>query len=269
MQPLPNNSLILGGYSNSYKSNTKKTNFYGATDYWFLKLLPTGGRQWDKTIAGGGGADYLMSVQQTKDKGFILGGYSNSNIGNNKTENSRGDYDYWIVKTDSLGNVQWDKTIGGNADDILTTVYEVDSNRYVVAGTSASSQSGDKSVGNIGSSATDYWVITLGATSSTDKITTTKKVTGITPKNNQSNLDIMPNPVKNLLTIKYSTTSTVNSKINFDVFAANGTKVLQTTLTASDKEIMHSFNVANLSSGSYFAVMYDGNSKITKTFTKE
>ena len=68
--------------------------------------------------------DYLTSVQQTSDHGFILGGYSNSNRGDSKTENAKGGWDYWIVKTDSLGNELWDKTIGGNNDDKLAGIYE-------------------------------------------------------------------------------------------------------------------------------------------------
>ena len=247
----------MGGYSNSYKSNTKKTNFFGVTDYWLLKLLPNGKKQWDKTIAGGGGGDYLMSVKQTKDKGFILGGYSNSNIGINKTENSRGGYDYWIVKTDSVGKVQWDKTIGGNADDKLTAVYEVDSNRYVVAGTSSSAQSGDKNMGVIGSNGTDFWVMTLG--------TETSAV--VTSGYNQYKLEIMPNPVKDVLTIRYN--AAANDRVSFVIYAADGKTVLQSTLTAVSQESTRSFNVANLPGGSYFAVMYVGNDKVTKTFIKE
>ena len=259
MQPLADRSIILGGYSNSYKSDTKKTNFFGATDYWLLKLLPNGKKQWDKTIAGGGGGDYLMSVQQTKDKGFILGGYSNSKTGVNKTENSRGGYDYWIVKTDSLGRVQWDKTIGGNADDKLTAVYEVDSNRYVVAGTSASAKSGDKNMGVIGPNGTDFWVLALD----------TPAPVGVTPEYSQSKLEIMPNPVKDILTIRYNAAAIDKHNVSFVIYAADGKAVLQSTLTAVSQESTLSFNVANLPSGSYFAVMYTGNDKVTKAFIKE
>ncbi len=30
-----------------------------------------------------------------------------------------GGYDYWIVKTDSIGNIQWQNTIGGSINDEL------------------------------------------------------------------------------------------------------------------------------------------------------
>ena len=53
--------------------------------------------QWENTI-GGNTTDELISVQQTNDGGYILGGHSWSDISGDKTENSNGEVDYWIVK---------------------------------------------------------------------------------------------------------------------------------------------------------------------------
>jgi hypothetical protein len=69
-------------------------------DYWIVKIDSIGSIQWQNTI-GGSDYDYLRSIQQTSDGGFILGGYSASNISGDKTENCLGVFDYWIVKTDS------------------------------------------------------------------------------------------------------------------------------------------------------------------------
>jgi len=266
MQALPDNSCILGGYSNSYKSNSKKDNFYGVTDFWVIKLKSDGSKQWDKTIAGGAGGDYLMSVQQTKDKGFILGGYSNSNAGHNKTANSKGGYDYWIVKIDSLGKVQWDKTIGGNGDDILTAVYETAANEYVVAGTSGSAQSGDKTSGLVGGSSTDYWVMHLGAATATSKASEVP-VSNSTAEYNMYKLDIMPNPVKDILNVRY--VAPANSRLNFVIYTSNGRAVLQSMLTSDGTAGTRSFNMSSLPGGSYFAVMYVNGVKLSKAFTKQ
>jgi hypothetical protein len=47
-----------------------------------------------------------------------LGGSSSSNISGDKTENMVWVVnDYWIVKTDSLGIIQWQNTIGGSGYD--------------------------------------------------------------------------------------------------------------------------------------------------------
>ncbi len=171
LQLLSDNALILGGYSNSDAGGAKSGAVLGYADYWLVKVRPNGNQQWDKTIGGALG-DYLMSVQQTKDKGFLLGGYSASGIGNNKTEPSRGGNDYWIVKTDSSGNVLWDKTLGGSGDDKLIAVYETDSNKYVAAGTSFSAASGDKISGTVGNTGKgDFWIVSLNGNASVLPVT--------------------------------------------------------------------------------------------------
>src|SRR3712207_1089396 len=73
--------------------------------------------QWDKTI-GSEGSDNLTSVQQTQDGGYILGGTSSGNKGGDKSQNGIGSWeDYWVVKLDATGKIQWDKTIGGTGTD--------------------------------------------------------------------------------------------------------------------------------------------------------
>src|SRR5436190_20925164 len=69
-------------------------------------------KQWDYRY-GGTALEWLSSIQQTIDGGYILGGYSLSDSSGDKTQPSWGDYDYWIVKLDSLGVKQWDKRFGG------------------------------------------------------------------------------------------------------------------------------------------------------------
>ncbi|MBL0343179.1 MAG: hypothetical protein IPP71_21340 [Bacteroidetes bacterium] len=68
--------------------------------------------EWQNTI-GGSGYEELRSIQQTSDGGYILAGWSGSNISGDKTENSNGGVDFWIIKTDSLGTLEWQNTIGG------------------------------------------------------------------------------------------------------------------------------------------------------------
>jgi len=66
--------------------------------------------EWQKTI-GGSSEDLIYSIKQTSDGGYILGGLSSSNISGDKSENCLGSSDYWIVKTDSMGIIQWQNTI--------------------------------------------------------------------------------------------------------------------------------------------------------------
>lgn len=59
---------------------------------------------WQNTI-GGSGEDTLFSIKETLDGGYIVGAVSNSNISGDKTENSRGGEDYWIMKLNSSGAI--------------------------------------------------------------------------------------------------------------------------------------------------------------------
>src|SRR5262245_10314175 len=78
---------------------------------------------WQNTI-GGSGTDHLRSMQPTADGGYILGGWSNSDSSGDKTENRIGMSDYWLVKIDSAGTVQWQITIGGSDVDNLYTLQQ-------------------------------------------------------------------------------------------------------------------------------------------------
>ena len=113
-------------------------------------------KQWDKSF-GGSGNDTLLSMQQTSDQGFLLGGYSDSGTGGNKTNPSFGLSDYWIVKTDANGTKEWDKSFGGDASDLLLSVLSTDDGGYFLGGESASGTSGNKSSAGFGNF--DYWVI--------------------------------------------------------------------------------------------------------------
>ncbi|MBL0071940.1 MAG: hypothetical protein IPP34_09035 [Bacteroidetes bacterium] len=112
--------------------------------------------EWQNTI-GGNESEQFNSIAQTSDGGFILGGYSSSNISGDKTENSNGLKDYWIVKTDSLGNIQWQNTIGGSGEDLLQSVIQTSDGGYILGGKSSSNISGDKTENFIGTF--DYWIV--------------------------------------------------------------------------------------------------------------
>jgi len=153
---------ILGGWSVSDISGDKTENNHDSTlthpDYWVVKLDAMGNIQWQNTI-GGNSMDQLTSIQQTADGGYILSGWSYSNISGDKTENSIGVSDYWVVKLDSIGNIQWQNTIGGNSDDILNSIQQTSDGGYILGGSSYSDISGDKTENSQGDF--DYWVVKL------------------------------------------------------------------------------------------------------------
>ncbi|MBA3985015.1 MAG: T9SS type A sorting domain-containing protein [Flavobacteriales bacterium] len=163
--------ILLGGTSNSQKGFDKTDNGFGNDDYWVLKLDPFGVIQWQKTF-GGKGQERLSKVIQTSDGGFLLGGSSSSNkvydfknqtvIKNGKSENSRGNLDYWIIKLDTAGDEEWQRTFGGIYVDELKSIAETHDNGYLLGGYSNSPQSGDKTDDNFGFY--DYWILKVDKT---------------------------------------------------------------------------------------------------------
>jgi hypothetical protein len=160
--------FILAGNSSSNKSTDKKDDSKGQEDFWVIKLDAKGNEMWQRTI-GGYSQEKLLSVTQTKDGGYILGGSSSSNktVADSKgkvdefgkSENSKGNLDYWVVKLDKEGKVQWNKTIGGKYYDELKSIVQTEDEGYVLGGYSNSPVSGDKTEANIGQG--DYWVLKL------------------------------------------------------------------------------------------------------------
>jgi len=135
--------FILAGWSISGIGGDKTEDTIAGVDYWLVKTDKNGIKQWDKDF-GGPGYEYPFSVEQTADGGFILGGYSTSLTGGDKTQPSWGSYDYWVIKTDSTGNIQWDKDFGGTNEDFLTTVHQTSDGGFIFGGSSNSRISGDK-----------------------------------------------------------------------------------------------------------------------------
>src|SRR5688572_13509106 len=111
IQQTTDGGYIVGGKSASYDGDV--TGHHGtAYDYWIVKLDSSGNIQWQKSY-GGNGADENYSLQQTTDGGYILAGGSMSDEGDvSGHHGGNNTYDYWIVKIDSMGNLQWQKSIG-------------------------------------------------------------------------------------------------------------------------------------------------------------
>lgn len=152
---------IMGGYTDSNMGGDKSENSWGVDDYWIVKMDNAGNIVWENTV-GGGNYDKLYSVEETPDGGYIVGGQSLSGGGwGDKSESNKGGYDYWIVKLDEDGVVEWDRSYGGLGNDQLYNVQPTSDGGYILAGTSDSGISGDKTENRVGNS--DYWVIKTDA----------------------------------------------------------------------------------------------------------
>ena len=97
----------------------------GNSDIYLLKIDSAGKFQWQNTF-GGTGIDNCYSVIQTNDSGFIICGFTNSY--------GPGGYDGYLVKADSIGNLQWQKTFGGSSWDFAYWVEETNDGGFILAG---------------------------------------------------------------------------------------------------------------------------------------
>lgn len=100
----------------------------GHTGVWVIKTDADGNKVWDKIFAGER-EDIGYSVQQTSDGGYIIVG---------ETRSRAGDTDVWLIKTDSSGNKEWDKTFGGASFDSASSVQQTSDGGYIIVGYTAS-----------------------------------------------------------------------------------------------------------------------------------
>ncbi len=152
--------FLLAGFSNSDSSGDVSEFRRGGRDFWIIKTDSLGSKQWDKRF-GSDLEDRLYSAEQTSDGGYILGGYTSSNVAFDVTEPSRGSLDYWIVKTDAMGNKQWDKRFGGSDYEWLNVVRQTNDGGYILGGYTYSPVSGDVSDTSRGGE--DFWIVKTDA----------------------------------------------------------------------------------------------------------
>ena len=127
--------FIIAGYSNSTSGDEKVSENKGGKDIWVVKLNSSGQLIWEKSF-GGSSDEEAFSVQQTSDGGFIISGNTRSNDGD--VTGYHGNTDCWVIKQDSDGGLQWEKTLGGNAYETANSVIQTEDGGFIVAGYTSS-----------------------------------------------------------------------------------------------------------------------------------
>ena len=113
--------------------------------------------QWQKCL-GGTSDDEAHFIQQTLDGGYIVAGWTSSTDGD--VSGNHGYVDCWIVKLDTIGNIQWQKTLGGTDYDEAFSIQQTLDGGYIVAGWTFSND-GDVSGNHDSTDYADYWVVKL------------------------------------------------------------------------------------------------------------
>jgi len=153
IQETQNKGFAIAGSSRSNDGDVSGNQ--GLSDYWIVRLDSVGNILWQNSF-GGSGEERANSIDQTTDGGFIITGTTNSDDGD--VTGYMGNHDFWVIKLDSLGNLIWQRTLGGSAYDYSTSIEETTDGGFVVVGETGSND-GDVS-GNHGG-ARDLWVVKL------------------------------------------------------------------------------------------------------------
>ena len=129
----------------------------GNTDVYLLKIDSLCNKEWSWAL-GGLNNDWGYAVKQTYDNGYIIAATSNS-FGN-------GGYDAMLIKRDSFGNYEWQKTYGGNDWDFAYDVVQTFDSGYVFCGETYNNTNGysDVYVVKTNSIGDTVWTRTVGGT---------------------------------------------------------------------------------------------------------
>jgi len=136
LQQISDGGFVLAGETSSFGINT---------DLWILKLDSSGNVIWQNTY-GSTGVDKAYAIQQTSNGGFIVAGETSSF--------SAAGSDFWVLKINSDGSVDWQKRYGGNGDDVARAIQRTSDDGFIVAGESTSLGTSDK----------DIWILKLDST---------------------------------------------------------------------------------------------------------
>ncbi len=153
---------LVGGYSRSASNTGTLTGLTnnGEADYLIMRLDESGNVVWQKLL-GGLYDEICWSVEQTKDAGFIAVGFSgSSNTGTLTGLTSNGQDDYWVIKFDGNGLIDWQKLLGGSLSDYGFSVHQTTDSAFIIAGRAYSSNTGNLA-GLINNGSGDYWLIKL------------------------------------------------------------------------------------------------------------
>jgi hypothetical protein len=152
--------LVGGTQSNDGDVSGNHHSAIGFSDVWVIKIDTSGIILWQKCF-GGMQSESASKILESSDGGYVIGCSSNSNDGDINSPD--GMFDFWIIKIDSNGTLQWEKSYGGSQDDMLYSMCASSDGGYILAGDTKSND-GDVSGNHNVNGTTDYWIVKIDST---------------------------------------------------------------------------------------------------------
>ena len=149
-----NGFLDVTASNGAGNSISERTSRHGVGEFWCHKINAQGVVEW-RNYYGGTSNDRSYDAIELVNGDFVLVGTTESS--DVDVSESQGSYDVWVVMIDSLGNILWEKTLGGSEIDGANAVLQDGEGNIVVFGNSFSPD------GNISypKGSSDFWIITL------------------------------------------------------------------------------------------------------------
>jgi parallel beta-helix repeat protein len=129
VQQVADGGYIIAGWTASFGA--------GDHDVWLIKTNAHGNQEWQRTF-GGPAEDRGFSVRRVAGDSYVIAGQTASF--------GAGGNDVWLIKTDAQGNLEWQRTFGGPAEDVGFSVQQAADGGYIAAGRTASFGAGDHDV---------------------------------------------------------------------------------------------------------------------------
>lgn len=226
----------VGGYfvsGGSMSNDGDVTNNHGYFDTWVVKIDSLGQIVWQNSF-GGSNSDYPVSMKLTESGGLIILSETLSDDG--EVTGFHGLMDNWLICIDSLGNLLWQKCLGGSYFDHPASVVSLDNSDILISGYS-NSFDGDVT-GNHGGlncfdpdSCFDAWIVKLGFSTGIDKFV------------NDTIISIYPNPLNSVLNLDNLKPGELIS-----IYTGIGVKIMEFRVSSTFQQI----SFAGYSNGLYY-----------------
>ncbi|WP_066834233.1 T9SS type A sorting domain-containing protein [Rufibacter ruber] len=246
--------FLLGGHTRSGKDGDVTETLRGGADFWVVKVDAAGSKLWDRRY-GGKGYDFIFSMESTQDGGFLLGGHSDSGADGDKTEESRGGIDFWVVRINADGHKLWDKRYGGSGDDLLFSVAGTQDSGFLLGGELRTGLGGDISETSRGGQ--DYWALRIKSS----------LATGVKESEMAKQLLLYPNPVTGLLRISLPLPR--QKEVELRLLDAQGREVLRESQAQQTGKFEATLQLKSLPAGVYLLQLVTDQEVISKRIVKE